>query len=245
MQVTPESALQRLDLRVTLLILLSALLLEWLDWDRAIARVLFYHPAAHGWIGTGAGDWWARGVIHSAGRWLVRCIAAAALACWGLSFVRPLLAPWRRQALFVFTGLVLVTVTVGLLKVLTDVDCPWDLSGFGGDRPYITLFGDRPDYLPAARCFPGAHSSSGFALMSVYFALRDDWERLARFALGGALLVGTLFSIGQQARGAHFLSHDLTSAGLAWGMLAVLHTRMFAVGTRAAPAAAAAGAATA
>jgi len=243
MQVSPVSALQRPDLRVTLLILLSALLLEWLDADRAIARALFYHPSAHGWLGTGPGDWWARGLIHSGGRWLARCVAVAALACWALSFVRPRLAPWRRQALFVFIGIVLVTATVGLLKVLTNVDCPWDLSGFGGNRPYIALIGDRPDYLPGARCFPGAHSSSGFALLSIYFALRDDRAGLARIALCAALFVGTVFSIGQQARGAHFLSHDLTSAGLAWGLLAVLRARMFAAGISAAPATAGATAA--
>jgi membrane-associated PAP2 superfamily phosphatase len=236
MKGTPESVTQRLDLRMPALVLLAAFLLEWLDADRAIARALFYHPAAHGWIGTGPGDWWARGLIHSAGRWLARGVALAALACWGLTFVRPRLAPWRRQALFVFLGMVLVTATVGLLKVLTDVDCPWDLSGFGGSRPYVTLFADRPDYLPRAQCFPGAHSSSGFALMSFYFALRNDSAGLARIALGVALLVGTVFSIGQQARGAHFLSHDLTSAALSWGILATLHSRMFAVKTRAAPA---------
>ena len=95
-------------------------------------------------------------------------------------------------------------------------------TDFGGNRPYVTLFADRPDYLPRAGCFPGAHSSSGFALMTLYFALRDARPRLARAALGVALLVGTAFAIGQEARGAHFLSHDLTSVALSWGILATL-----------------------
>ena len=238
MQGTPEFARARPGLWPAVVMLLAAFLLEWLDLDRAIARAWFYHPEMHGWIGTGAGDWWARRLIHSDGRWLVRCIAAAALACWALSFVLPRLAPWRRQALYVFVGMVLVTLTVGLLKQLTDVDCPWDLEGFGGARPYVTLFADRPDYLPAAACFPGAHSSSGFALLSLYFVLRERWPRRARVAFVFAVTVGAVFSFGQQARGAHFLSHDLTSAALAWGMLAALHARMFATGWRTVPAAA-------
>jgi len=236
MKGTPESVSQRHDLWVAGVVLLAAFLLEWLDIDRAIARAFFYQPAAHGWIGTGAGNWWAHDLIHTWGRGLVRCVAVAALVCWALSFKRPGLAPWRRQALYVFTGMVLVTGTVGLLKMVTNVDCPWDLSGFGGNRPYVTLFADRPDYLPGAKCFPGAHSSSGFALMTLYFALRDARPRLARVALGVALLVGTAFSIGQEARGAHFLSHDLTSAALSWGILATLHARVFAVKMRTAPA---------
>jgi membrane-associated PAP2 superfamily phosphatase len=72
--------------------------------------------------------------------------------------------------------------------------------------------------------------------MTLYFALRDARPRLARAALGVALLVGTAFSIGQEARGAHFLSHDLTSAALSWGILATLHARVFAVKMRTAPA---------
>jgi membrane-associated PAP2 superfamily phosphatase len=34
--------------------------------------------------------------------------------------------------------------------------------------------------------------------------------------LAAAIAVGVAFSIGQEARGAHFLSHDLTSAAIAW-----------------------------
>ena len=215
------------------LLLLAAALIEALDLDRGIAHAFFY---GSDWLGAGAGAWWARDVIHSGGALLVRCVAASALAWWALSFRFPTLARWRREALFVFAGMVLVTATIGLLKMVTNVDCPWDLAGFGGDRPYVPLLGDRPDYLPAARCFPGAHSSSGFALMGLWFALREREPRVARFALVFAVSVGTLFSFGQQARGAHFLSHDLTSAGLAWAMLCALHARMFAARAVPAPA---------
>ena len=82
--------------------------------------------------------------------------------------------------------------------------------GVRRDRPYVSLFADRPDSLPRAMCFPGAHAASGFAFMFGYFLLRDVARRRARWALAGAILLGIAFSIGQQARGAHFISHDLT-----------------------------------
>jgi membrane-associated PAP2 superfamily phosphatase len=227
MDVTPIPARARPALWPFPLVLLVAALLEGLDLDRGIAHALFYR-ADQLWLGAGSGAWWATGLIHGGGRTLVRGVAAAALAWWLLSFRIRALASWRREALFVFAGLVLVTATVGLLKVLTNVDCPWDLAGFGGNQPYIPLLGDRPDYLPAARCFPGAHSSSGFALMGLWFALRERRPRAARFALWFAISVGALFSFGQQARGAHFLSHDLASAALAWAILRALHARVFA-----------------
>ncbi len=225
MDVTPIRACARPALWPFPLLLLSVALLEGLDLDRGIAHALFYGSS---WLGGGANAWWATGLIHGGGQMLVRGAAAAALAWWLLSFRITALARWRREALFVFAGMVLVTATVGLLKLLTNVDCPWDLAGFGGNRPYIPLFGDRPDYLPAAGCFPGAHSSSGFALMGLWFALRERRPRAARFALAFAVSAGAVFSFGQQARGAHFLSHDLTSAALAWFILRALHARLLA-----------------
>jgi membrane-associated PAP2 superfamily phosphatase len=44
--------------------------------------------------------------------------------------------------------------------------------------------------------------------------------------LWAAILVGVVFAVGQEARGAHFLSHDLTSAAIAWLLLAWLYSRL-------------------
>jgi len=203
-------------------LVMGFVLLEVGQFDRPIAHALFF-AADRGWLGAGDGDWWAHGLIHSAGRWAVRVVAIAALAAWALSFKVARLAPWRRETLYVFVAIATAAAFVGVLKMLTNVDCPWDLAGFGGDRPYVALFADRPDYLPRAQCFPGAHSSSGFALMSLYFALRARRRLAARWALALGVTVGAIFSIGQQARGAHFLSHDLASAALVWWVLLALY----------------------
>ena len=197
------------------------------QFDRSVARALFYSPSS-GWLGAGAGDWWARDVIHQAGRWLPRGVAALAGLGWLASFRIGALARWRRELLYVFCGMALVIGGVGLLKEVTNVDCPWDLAGFGGKNPYVPLFDDRPDNLKHAACFPGAHSSSGFALLAIYFALRGRARTAARVALGAGIAVGVIFSFGQEARGAHFLSHDLTSAGLSWLALVFLYSKMLA-----------------
>jgi membrane-associated PAP2 superfamily phosphatase len=195
--------------------------------DLPIARA-WYDSTASGWLGAGAGDWWARDLIHQAGRWLPRSVGAAALLCWLASFGVASLAKWRREIGYVFAGMAVVITIVGVLKEITNVDCPWDLVGFGGDRPYVGLFGDRPDTLPRAACFPGAHASSGFALLAIHFALRERARRAANVALWVAIAIGVLFAIGQEARGAHFLSHDVTSAALAWFLLAYLYSKTLA-----------------
>lgn len=191
-------------------------LVEAFGLDRPIANALYFNAATQHWVGTGAGDWWAHQLIHDGGRWLPRVLGAGALLAWLASFFVASLRPWRRTAGYLFAALALSVGIVGGLKAITNVDCPWDLSGFGGDRPYVPLFAHRPEWLPQAQCFPGAHASSGFALLCLYFVLRDRSRRLACRALFGACLMGIVYSIGQEARGAHFLSHDLAAAGIVW-----------------------------
>jgi membrane-associated PAP2 superfamily phosphatase len=192
--------------------------------DHRLAGLLF-DTRTGTWLGAGAGDWWAHRLLHDQGRWLVRGITAGALALWISSFVTPALRPWRASAGFVALAILLAVGIVGGLKALTNVDCPWDIAGFGGHNPLVPLLADRPDYLPRARCFPGAHSSSGFALFCFYFLWKDDAPRRARWALAAALLTGFAFAAGQEARGAHFLSHDLASAAIVWLVQLLLYSR--------------------
>lgn len=202
------------------------LLVEGLGVDRAIAHALFFDAAAGRWLGEGS--WWARDLLHGGGRWLVRGVAAGALLAFAASFVAPQCRPARRAAGFVWVAIVLPVALVGALKALTNVDCPWELAEFGGSRPFIGLFGDRPDYLPTAQCFPGAHSSSGFALLCFHFLWCDNHPRRARWALWAGCALGILFAFGQEARGAHFLSHDLASGILVWAVQYALYRRLIA-----------------
>jgi membrane-associated PAP2 superfamily phosphatase len=210
-----EFWLSHLVLPAAVIALLFAMV-EVFGLDRPIAHALYYNAAAQRWVGAGAGDWWAHQLIHEGGRWLARLLGVAALLAWLGSFFVARLKTWRRTAGFIFAAVALSVGLVGVLKLVTNVDCPWDLTEFGGDRPYVALFEHRPASLPRGECFPGAHASSGFALVCFYFALRDRSQRKARWALAAACAIGVMFSIGQEARGAHFLSHDLVSAGIVW-----------------------------
>jgi hypothetical protein len=67
-----------------------------------------------------------------------------------------------------------------------------------------------------------------------YFLFRGSSPRRARLALAGGAGVGLLFAFGQEARGAHFISHDLASAALVWAIQLRLYARV--LGLRAAPA---------
>ena len=197
------------------LALIAALALAgWGELDLQLARQWFFDSTTQRWLG--ADTWWADTLIHTRGRDAIRAIAALALLTLLLGQKLPRWRRWRRPAGYLLASLLASTLFVGALKQVTNVDCPWDLQGFGGTRPIIHLFQDRPDDLPHAACFPGAHSSSGFALLCLYFLLRHRGRAAASAGLAIGVLVGGLFAFGQEARGAHFLSHDLSSALLVW-----------------------------
>jgi membrane-associated PAP2 superfamily phosphatase len=196
--------------------LLAMAIITTLQLDTRVANAFFFDPVTATWLG--AHTRWAEAGIHTGGRDLVRAVALGGALLL-------LSSRHRRSAAFVLLAIALSTGVTGLLKHLTNVDCPWSLTGFGGDRPYVALFADRPDWLPPAACFPGAHSSSGFALICFYFLFRDQSRRAARTALAGALALGTLFAFGQESRGAHFLSHDLTSLAVVWYVQLGLYLR--------------------
>ena len=188
--------------------------------DLRIADEFFFDRQVNNWIG--AHTWWAVDLIHTGGGWFVRLVGLAALMTLVSGFWLPRLRRWRRDAAYLTLALILVPTVVGALKLVTNVDCPWDLDRYGGDQPYVSLLADRPDDLPRGACYPGSHSSSGFALMAFYFLLLGSRPRIARWSLAGAVLIGIIFSFGQQSRGAHFLSHDLASAAIAWFLLLAL-----------------------
>lgn len=208
-----------------LLFACAAVVLATTNADIDFARWAFFDPATLHW--RGAGSWWINDVIHDGGRWLVRVVVAAVLLLWIGTFVNPRYAVWRRPAGYFVLATVLTVGIVGLLKILTNVDCAWDLAQFGGRFQYVHLFGDRPDAWPRAQCFPAAHASSGYALMALYFVGLELGRRWARAGLLTGIALGLIFGFAQQSRGAHLLSHDLWSAAFAWLVASSLYAFAF------------------
>ncbi|HKE95060.1 MAG TPA: phosphatase PAP2 family protein [Povalibacter sp.] len=194
--------------------LLAATLLAFTNLDEFVARTLFFDTPHMRWVG--GGNWWINEVIHTGGRWAIRGIIVATLGLWIATFRADSLLKYRRPAAYFVISMVLTVGAVGLLKQFTNVDCPWDLQAFGGQFPYVHLFAHRPAGLRIARCFPAAHASSGYALMTLYFVGLAFGRRWARIGLIVGVVAGLLFGLAQQSRGAHFVSHDLWSAMFAW-----------------------------
>lgn len=206
----------RLVIGVPLALMGLLLLLDPHDLDFAIAH-LMYDPQG-GFIGRH--NRFLEDVLHDRAKQAVILLGVLAIGGLLASLVMSRLRPWRRSLGYLVLAMSLSTALVTPLKKLTQVQCPWSLSEFGGKQAFQPLIGARLPTDKPGQCWPGGHATAGFSLFALFFVLRDRRPRLARVALGVALGLGTLFSIARMLQGAHFLSHNLWTALLDWTLCA-------------------------
>ncbi|MBO3277655.1 phosphatase PAP2 family protein [Pseudomonas sp. Milli4] len=208
------------------------LIVEPVSLDLALANWM-YQPGS-GFIGRHS--WFLENVLHDRAKQLIILLGVLALAA---SLAGVIHKPWRhlsRPLGYLVLSMGIAASVVTPLKVLTAVQCPWDLAQFGGKETYSSLLSPRPPTDHPGRCWPGGHASSGFVLFALYFALRDRKPKLARQAFWLAFGLGCLFSLSRMAQGAHFLSHNVWTALLDWviclGLYALLLYRPASAGER-------------
>ncbi len=137
---------------------------------------------------------------------------------------------WRRRidwlpphnARLAIFGMLLIPLVTVALKHLSNRHCPWDILDFGGYAPYLSLFASTPESIVRGVCFPSGHASGGFVWIVWGLALRVTRPVLAKRMLLGALLLGMVMGLARLMQGAHFISHVLWSAWLAWALAIAL-----------------------
>ncbi|MDO9468637.1 MAG: phosphatase PAP2 family protein [Thiobacillus sp.] len=198
-------------------------------WPTLVFVCLFWLAQTAGfdqWVAAGFYDpalgrfplrdhYWTSRVMHEGARGVLVAFAVLLLALWGLSWPVRALRSRRKALAYLLAAILLSVVAVHQGKQWTNVDCPWSVIEFGGQQPHLGLFEDKPDSLPRGHCFPGGHSSGGFALLAFYFVGYGRRAHTWPLLMPG-LLTGSVFAVDQWMRGAHFPSHDLTSAYLCW-----------------------------
>lgn len=129
----------------------------------------------------------------------------------------------RYRLLLVFLGLVFIPLTVGNIKKFTNIYCPNQLEIYGGKYPYVKIF-DHYDknfkQEKLGKCYPAGHPVTGFCLFILFFAFRS--KALKILGLFSALILGSILSFYQIAKGAHFVSDCVLSMFLCFFVAAIL-----------------------
>ena len=159
--------------------------------------------------------WLTYEVIHHYGKQFIIAVGFGLLVLLALGARIERLRRWRKPLLYLLASMALLPAFIAWAKHYSPVPCPWDLQRYGGDAPYRHTLEYSFGLAQSGFCFPAGHASAGFALIAAYFAALPLVRRPGVFLAPG-LVVGTVFALGQQARGAHFVSHDLWSLAICW-----------------------------
>jgi membrane-associated PAP2 superfamily phosphatase len=159
--------------------------------------------------------WFLVQVMHEGGKamsWVLVVVLVLAIR-WPMGPLRELVGHERAQLALTAIASVLL---VSLVKHGSRTSCPWDLEAFGGVARHVShwawgLYDGGP-----GRCFPAGHASAAFAFVGGYFPLRHRHPAAARAWLLASLAAGLALGLGQQLRGAHFMSHTLWTGWLCW-----------------------------
>lgn len=96
--------------------------------------------------------------------------------------------------------------------------CPWDIARYGGQLAWVPTFSPHPAQ-EAGHCFPAGHTTSALWLAALSLLWLPQAPRKALWVAIAGLTAGFMLGWAQQMRGAHFLSHTLSSLWLMCGWL--------------------------
>jgi membrane-associated PAP2 superfamily phosphatase len=160
-------------------------------------------------------NWWLTAVVHQGGKNLSWILVVGLLVgvWWPVGVLRRLSRGERWQLVL---GVLASVGAITLLKHANHTSCPWDVQAFGGVATYVSHWDWSARDGGPGGCFPAGHASAAFAFLGGWFVLRRRAAGAARVWLVLTLAAGVVFGLGQQMRGAHYLSHTLWTARICW-----------------------------
>ncbi|RUO79903.1 PAP2 family protein [Idiomarina tyrosinivorans] len=167
-------------------------------------------------------NFWFEQIFHNDIRWVnYLAVVVVILSVFNAAIFAK--SRWLlRDRLLLFVSLLFCFGLVAYLKQITNMDCPWDIVDFGGNRDYYGIFSIKPESAPMGHCYPAGHASIGYAWISLYFYWHRRRPQAAKVGLAIALIAGIVLGIVQQLRGAHFFTDDITTAFvctvISWGI---------------------------
>jgi membrane-associated PAP2 superfamily phosphatase len=157
--------------------------------------------------------WLLDAVIHDDGRILAGVMLLVLVLALTGSFLSAQLRPYRDGLVYLFTVILISLALINIIKAVSGVPCPWSLTRYGGSEPFRDIWSGLGF---TGGCFPAGHASGGYAWVALYFFARMYFPRWRFPGLAVGIGLGLVFGVGQQLRGAHFISHDIWTLTICW-----------------------------
>ena len=195
--------------RLLLFYVITLLLLDVAGGDLWLASKIY---AMEGYQWSLQQHWLTENILHRGARLInYLCCALVLIATLYANVKRSKNKALADSLIALSLSLLSAFVLVAYLKAITNIACPWDLALFGGTEPYVHLLQKRPSYLPYNQCFPAGHASVGYAWVALYYFFKHSRPQYRFIGLATGLSAGLILGLTQQLRGAHFMSHDVTT----------------------------------
>ena len=168
---------------------------------------LYYDPESRGRFPMKYDPFWY--FIYKLIPVLSGAVLIGTLFCIGMSYLKPSMAGWRRQALAVLLAFILGpgVLVNAVFKEHWGRPRPAQIEQFGGQYPYVKpwQFGGYDN----AKSFPSGHASVGFAFAIFWLLWRRRYPLVGRASLAFAVLLGGIAGMTRIVGGGHFLSDVL------------------------------------
>ena len=124
---------------------------------------------------------------------------------------------YKKDLLIVLLSSIIVPLTIGGLKAVSNTPCPKNIEYFGGDYPNIKVFESYPSNFfqeKRIKCWPAGHASGGFALLSLFFLFKKKRNKI--IAITFTFVLAWSMGFYKMIIGDHFLSHTIITMLIAW-----------------------------
>lgn len=130
---------------------------------------------------------------------------------------KSIIQTYKKGLIIVLLSSIIVPLSIGSLKAISNTPCPKNIEHFGGNYPNVKVFENYPNTFHQEKnikCWPAGHASGGFALLSLFFLFKKRKNQLLAFCF--AFVLAWSMGIYKMLIGDHFLSHTIVTMLIAW-----------------------------
>lgn len=124
---------------------------------------------------------------------------------------------YKKGLIIVLLSAIIIPITIGSLKAVSNTPCPKNIEFFGGNYPNIKVFESYPSNFvqeKKAKCWPAGHASGGFALLSLFFLFKKRKNKI--LIISFSFILAWSMGLYKMLIGDHFLSHTIITMLIAW-----------------------------